>query len=94
MSWNIPPCVENATLFWAPCSPVYNSSYWPKHVRDRVRSTYTYFTSGIGVTAVAAYAAARTQFVTRFLVTRPILVRYVSTYNSCMLCGGDLASSA
>ena len=93
MSWNGLLLVGNATLFWALSLSVPPYSYWPKEVRQRVRSTYTYFTAGIGVTAVAAYVAARTQSVMRFMVARPVLVCYVSTCKSRTLCDGDLAWS-
>ena len=69
--FNVAPFLMDATQLLA---LLFICSYWPREVRDRVRSTYTYFASGIGVTAVTAYMAARTQVVTRLMVTRPILV--------------------
>ena len=48
--------------------------FWPEHIRQRVNSTYTYFASGLGVTAMAAYTATRATSVMRFMATRPIAV--------------------
>jgi FtsH-binding integral membrane protein len=35
------------------------SSLWPQYVRDRIRSTYQYFGTSLGITAAAAYAVSR-----------------------------------
>lgn len=35
------------------------ASIWPQYVRDRVHSTYSYFGTGLGITASAAYAVSR-----------------------------------
>lgn len=47
--------------------------FWPSYVRERVQSTYTYFASGLAVTAVSAYGASRATSFIRFMVNRPIL---------------------
>ncbi|CAD5118619.1 DgyrCDS7303 [Dimorphilus gyrociliatus] len=35
------------------------AAVWPEYVRERVKSTYMYFGSGIGITAASAYAISR-----------------------------------
>ncbi|KAF7494468.1 Growth hormone-inducible transmembrane protein [Sarcoptes scabiei] len=46
-----------------------NAYAWPKYVRDRVRDTYLYFGSGLGITAASAVAAFRSPVVMN-LVTK------------------------
>ena len=56
--------------------------YWSTEVRQRINSTYSYFSAGIGMTAVSAYVASRAQSVMRFMLTRPILVHITDTFPS------------
>ena len=48
--------------------------FWPSYVRDRIQSTYTYFASGLAITAVSAYGASRSLSFIRFMMNRPYLV--------------------
>ena len=43
-------------------------------MKDRIQSTYTYFASGLAITAVSAYGASRSSSFIRFMANRPILV--------------------
>lgn len=47
--------------------------FWPSYVRDRIQSTYTYFASGLAITAVSAYGASRSLSFIRFMMNRPYL---------------------
>ena len=53
---------------------------WPQVVRDRVRSTYGYFTGSLMVTAGAAYGISRSRFIFTMLRASPWLVRLSSVF--------------
>ena len=55
---------------------MHTCSFWPEEVRQRISKTYTYFASGLGVTAIAAYAATRSSSMIRFMAGRPIAVSF------------------
>lgn len=48
--------------------------FWPKEMRDRVRSTYMYFTGSLGITAVSAYYLSKSQMVFRMMSGNPWIV--------------------
>ena len=47
---------------------------WPQVVRDRVRSTYTYFAGSLAVTAVTAYAISQSRAIYTLMRASPWLV--------------------
>lgn len=48
--------------------------FWPEEVRQRIKSTYMYFVSTLGLTAGAAYYVSRSQFIYRMMGASPWLV--------------------
>ncbi|KAL9962065.1 hypothetical protein ACROYT_G031134 [Oculina patagonica] len=62
---------------------------WPQVVRDRVRSTYTYFASSLALTAGAAYAISQSRAVFTLMRASPWLVvggGMIATIGSSILC--------
>ncbi|KAL5484027.1 hypothetical protein EMCRGX_G020454 [Ephydatia muelleri] len=62
--------------------------FWPSYVKDRIQSTYTYFASGLAITAVSAYGASRSSSFIRFMANRPILAMvtcFAATIGSSLL---------
>ena len=47
---------------------------WPQVVRDRVRSTYTYFAGSLAVTAVTAYTISQSRAIYTLMRASPWLV--------------------
>ena len=51
---------------------------WPQVVRDRVRSTYSYFAGSLAVTAGVAYAISQSRVVYTLMRTSPWLVSLIN----------------
>lgn len=49
---------------------------WPQVVRDRVRSTYTYFAGSLALTAGVAYAISQSRAIYTLMRASPWLVRF------------------
>ena len=56
------------------CKPLFFYRFWPQEVRDRVRSTYMYFTGSLGVTGLSAYYISRSKLVFRMMSANPWVV--------------------
>lgn len=54
------------------------SSVWPQYVRDRISSTYSYFGSGLGITAASAYAVSRNATLMRISSSSSMLFMFAS----------------
>lgn len=62
---------------------------WPQVVRDRVRSTYSYFAGSLAVTAVSAYVISQSRAVFTLMRASPWLVvggGMIATIGSSILC--------
>ena len=62
---------------------------WPQVVRDRVRSTYTYFAGSLALTAGTAYAISQSRAVFTLMRASPWLVsfehvKFVNTTTDCI----------
>jgi hypothetical protein len=47
---------------------------WPQYIKDRIRSTYSYFGAGIGISALSAYAVSQTPTLMRVVTSSSLLV--------------------
>ena len=50
------------------------SALWPQYVRDRIRSTYTYFGASLAMTAASAAAVARSPALMNLVSRSSLLV--------------------
>jgi growth hormone-inducible transmembrane protein len=50
------------------------ASVWPQYVRDRIRSTYSYFGASLGITAASAWAVARSPTIMNLVMRNSMLV--------------------
>ena len=54
---------------------------WEQYVRDRVHTTYAYFGSGLGITAVAAVSAFRSPTILRMMSRNSFMVRINDSFD-------------
>lgn len=47
---------------------------WPQYVRDRIHTTYAYFGSGLGITALSAMASFRSPLMMRLMTKNSLMV--------------------
>lgn len=50
------------------------ASFWPPQMRQKIKSTYLYFTGSLGVTALSAYYLSTSRAVQRMMTASPMLV--------------------
>lgn len=66
--------VPTLSLFYFPNEFMYLFSAWPQYVRDRIKSTYFYFGSGLAITAASAAAAFRSPVVMNLMTRNSMVV--------------------
>lgn len=54
------------------------SAIWPEYVRQRIRSTYEYFGTGLGITAASALAVSRTPALMNLAMRNSMLAIFAS----------------
>jgi len=48
--------------------------FWPQEMRDRIKSTYLYFTGSLGITALSSFYLSKSQVVYRMMGANPWIV--------------------
>ena len=51
---------------------------WPQYVKERISSTYSYLGGGLGITALSAYAASKSQPIMRLASSSSLVVLFGS----------------